>query len=636
MQTSFHSLSDILTLDQATYNAILNTIFSNKGDEQNLKLLLDKVHTFLLQKRSGWKTVKYLLYHLNNSVLKKQLLPKNSSNEKGIFSLRLKKGIYPFEKNPFSSFLIDHQPKLSDLSNLFSVNNNKGDYLARVIFDASNEKGILYLPKKEFINENDEKELTKYNNGFTNSKREDRCIEFDENVVFLKSNEINTSSIISNIKERSNKDGFENYSKYINNRLLEKSQCFDDIEKKEAIKKAFDKKSVFAVYGPAGSGKTYFANLLIDMLPDFKIRCIAATNPAVDNLRHKIGPEKAEYMTIEKYLKHASLGEADLLIIDECSAISSMDMNKILQKSNESLLLLLGDTYQIHSIKFGNWFSLLPYFLKKDAYIYLDKQFRSQSEILQTIWSATRNINNNLQGLLDTNKISQALNDSIFKRDSDDEIILCLNYDGLYGINNINKVIQSKNQNKMLRWKQYIFKVGDPILFLDSPRFEGIFHNNQKGKIIDVSDDDFALYFKMEVFSEIPEIVLSLTDAIENYEKKEKSTIIGFSVRKSSEEEYDNDSQSDAILPFQIAYAVSIHKAQGLEYDSVKIVISNEVEEQISHNIFYTAITRAKKYLRIFWSIESEAKIIQSFKQYNCKNDANELRKRFPALRPSN
>ena len=92
-----------------------------------------------------------------------------------------------------------------------------------------------------------------------------------------------------------------------------------------------------------------------------------------------------------------------------------MDMNKILQKSNESLLLLLGDTYQIHSIKFGNWFSLLPYFLKKDAYVYLDKQFRSQSEILQTIWSATRNINNNLQGLLDTNKISQALNDSIFK-----------------------------------------------------------------------------------------------------------------------------------------------------------------------------------------------------------------------------
>ena len=56
----------------------------------------------------------------------------------------------------------------------------------------------------------------------------------------------------------------------------------------------------------------------------------------------------------------------------------------------------------------------------------------------------------------------------------------------------------------------------------------------------------------------------------------------------------DTDS-SDAIVPFQVAYAVSIHKAQGLEYKSVKIVITNEVEELITHNIFYTAITVQKR-----------------------------------------
>ena len=46
-------------------------------------------------------------------------------------------------------------------------------------------------------------------------------------------------------------------------------------------------------------------------------------------------------------------------------------------------------------------------------------------------------------------------------------------------------------------------------------------------------------------------------------------------------------------------YAVSIHKSQGLEYDSVKIVIANDLEDVISHNVFYTAITRAKKQLHI-------------------------------------
>ena len=47
-------------------------------------------------------------------------------------------------------------------------------------------------------------------------------------------------------------------------------------------------------------------------------------------------------------------------------------------------------------------------------------------------------------------------------------------------------------------------------------------------------------------------------------------------------------------MPFQVAYAVSIHKAQGLEYDSVKIVITGANEDDISHSIFYTAVTRAR------------------------------------------
>lgn len=48
-------------------------------------------------------------------------------------------------------------------------------------------------------------------------------------------------------------------------------------------------------------------------------------------------------------------------------------------------------------------------------------------------------------------------------------------------------------------------------------------------------------------------------------------------------------------IPFQLAYSVSIHKVQGLEYNSVKVVISSSNSEQISHGIFYTAITRANE-----------------------------------------
>lgn len=78
----------------------------------------------------------------------------------------------------------------------------------------------------------------------------------------------------------------------------------------------------------------------------------------------------------------------------------------------------------------------------------------------------------------------------------------------------------------------------------------------------------------------------------------------------------DLNSEEDrikTIIPFQIAYAVSIHKAQGLEYDSVKLIIPSCNAEKISHSVFYTAITRAKNELKIFWSAETMQEIVNEF-----------------------
>ena len=100
----------------------------------------------------------------------------------------------------------------------------------------------------------------------------------------------------------------------------------------------------------------------------------------------------------------------------------------------------------------------------------------------------------------------------------------------------------------------------------------------------------------------------------------ENTSVICFKVDLQNDGDEDDDNL-DAIVPFQIAYAVSIHKAQGLEYDSVKIVITNEIEEMVSHNIFYTAITRAKEKLKIYWSPETEKRVLENMKeQFNDKD----------------
>jgi hypothetical protein len=51
------------------------------------------------------------------------------------------------------------------------------------------------------------------------------------------------------------------------------------------------------------------------------------------------------------------------------------------------------------------------------------------------------------------------------------------------------------------------------------------------------------------------------------------------------------------------------------EFDSVKVIIPKSNSEKITHGIFYTAITRAKKYLKIYWSSETMTDIVKSFSE---------------------
>lgn len=104
------------------------------------------------------------------------------------------------------------------------------------------------------------------------------------------------------------------------------------------------------------------------------------------------------------------------------------------------------------------------------------------------------------------------------------------------------------------------------------------------------------------------------------------NSVIRFKVYKTRSVDEDDEENSRAVVPFQVAYAVSIHKAQGLEYRSVKIVITDEVDELITHNIFYTAITRAQSNLKIYWTPEVENKVLASIRPRDINKDVGLLR----------
>ena len=287
-------------------------------------------------------------------------------------------------------------------------------------------------------------------------------------------------------------------------------------------------------------------------------------------------------------------------------------------------MVLVGDVFQIESILFGNWFSIARSFIPDSSISELTKPYRSTNERLLTIWDRVRKLSDDILEPLVKGKHTINLDESIFEHSEDDEIILCLNYDGLYGINNINRFLQNNNPNPAIEWGINIYKVGDPILFNESERFAPLIYNNMKGRILAVDPQEERIRFEVELDLAITEWEAEGYDFVLIGDSHNGNSIISFWVNRVKGTDEDDDS-SAAIVPFQVAYAVSIHKAQGLEYRSVKIVITNEVEELITHNIFYTAITRAKEKLRIYWTPETEKKVLDSFSHKNYQRDASIL-----------
>lgn len=171
----------------------------------------------------------------------------------------------------------------------------------------------------------------------------------------------------------------------------------------------------------------------------------------------------------------------------------------------------------------------------------------------------------------------------------------------------------------------YKFKVGDPVIFNDSSRFKSLIHNNTKGIILDILENNDIVTFYVKIFLNI-DTNNAKQYGVQVIEKQDDYTIISFEIEKNIDTDIEFDSDNKALIPFQLAYATSIHKAQGLEYSSVKIVITDVIDEFITHDIFYTAVTRSKNKLKIYWSAQTEEHILSSFINNQQDNDKKVLK----------
>lgn len=624
IKSTKNDLVDLITSPDAYFKRIKQIIF-DRSKGQHIFKILELCRDLNRNNAPGSNIIIYLLYKLNNKIIKWQ---RNNEQCAKLSNLYLYYGCIPFDQMPFNSSLINHNPKLSHLFDCIGIKDRQHELFARHIRNNTEIKGMLFSPIRDIEHFEDIKELGNTYNEKLYYKHANRRIENYKDHLYIREYEEAVIKIINRLIDLSS-DGLRNYRNSVISWLNTPVSNVDCDEKHGALLSLFENSKVALIYGAAGTGKSTMINHISNFFKDENKLFLANTNPAVDNLKRKVSAPKCEFKTITKFLsKYNTDFNYDILIIDECSTVSNRNMLDILNKEGFQLLVLVGDIYQIESIRFGNWFSIVRSFINQNSIFELTKPYRSNDDGLLTYWKRVRNIEDNILELSTKREYSASLDGSIFNSRQDDEIILCLNYDGLYGINNINSFLQASNPESPIEWGIDTYKINDPILFNENDRFSPLLFNNLKGKIIDIQVFDNQIQFDIEIETVVNELDTNVYDLELLESESFDKSLIRFVVNKYASTD-DDDTASDTTVPFQVAYAVSIHKAQGLEYNSVKIVITNEVEEMVSHNIFYTAITRARKELKIYWTPETENNILSNFKTRYNKLDISLLKSKY-------
>lgn len=612
------NLLQLIDIRDSKFSEIINNIYKDTNTNE-FKKVLEKLKKYFSKTRisDGRNVIRYAIINLREDTLGNIYGDdKYGQSHLNYNQVKIDRQCYPFEKNPYISNLIKKKTSESNFFNIIDAAGDNNLDLYKPYFKIKNlikNTGEIYFDTSSIASNEEIEQFNSLLDDWEN--REGYKVNIKENQVCIDSYEKTTINILKKLIEfsnNSNESRTEDNKKYL-------KECLEEIDdvKKQAIKNVFVKSNILLIYGAAGTGKTTLINHIARLSKNETKLFLTKTHTSLQNLQRRLkNIENADFSTIDKCTRKGVNLNYNIIFIDECTTIDNRTMEKFLSQINQdTLLVLAGDIYQIESIDFGNWFFYAKEIIKnKHSNVELLSTWRTNDKKLISLWNEVRDCKPLItEKLVIDGPYSRDISKNILTKEDIDEVILCLNYDGKFGLNNMNAYFQNANKNKAITWGVWNYKIDDPILFCDTKRFYYLY-NNLKGKIVNIEKLENYIRFTIDV-----EIILTKEecefDEIEFIDYTEKGTLIRFSVY-----EYNNETDEDAeekrkksVVPFHLAYAVSIHKAQGLEYNSVKIIIPKNNSEEITHGIFYTAITRAKKNLKIFWSSETMNDVIKNF-----------------------
>ncbi len=405
------------------------------------------------------------------------------------------------------------------------------------------------------------------------------------------------NSVKNNIKEKKLDDNLFAYQK-------EYSINFDE-EQIEAIKGAL-KNNFYIITGGPGTGKTTIIKAVVNLLKSYDnlktsdIALLAPTGRSAKRMSESVG---AYASTIHKFLKwnketetfqvnDYSKASEKVIIIDEASMIDIFLFDSLLRGIHlNSKLILIGDENQLPSIGPGDvLYDLLRmdgikskclnkiYRVKKGSYISVLAKDIKDKKVFDKFdeYSDFKFISSSDDNIL--SYVSEISKKIISKKiNIDDYQILAPMYKGINGIDNLNEIMAEIFNGKEVKHQigDKYYRVNDKVIQLVNDVENNVF-NGDIGYIKDI-----------------------------DYVDKKMVVTIDFMGNKVIYKQGEFDR-------FTLAYAISIHKAQGSEYDNVVVVLAKSFRRMFYNKLIYTGITRAKKSLILIGDIDSFNKSVQT------------------------
>lgn len=627
------NLLDIVTSNDEIYEGFIDEIWkvSHSIEIEKFLTALSKSRNIILSEieESGHNVLRYILGNMNNSVIKKQFYNYQKEEDYRIGTTKISKKSLQFDRKPYSFDLKKHKPQFLDIARCIPSKLYKDDLIARQINKYCKDNQTIFTPIDKIKSKNIISHIDLYNlNIYSNSD----SIKIYEDKYLYRVREYETLKYIINfISNNTNCNNENNYYKELKEQIDLKK--IDDEKKLNIINNAFNNSKMLLIYGEAGSGKTeLMCNYLTNIFKNESILFLANTHSALNNMKKRVKEcvgnleeYNFEFNVVSKVVNSKSEYRFihNVVIIDECKVISNRDIKTVFDKISFDYCVLAGDVRQIDAIELGNWFEVCQE-CANESQVKLEKNHRTIDNTLLDIWDKVRKFDKSVYDDFEKNNIVEKLSPKIFEPLSEEEIILCLNYSGKYGINKINSYFQNHKDRanaKTIFYNMEKYKEGDQIVFNNDATeiYEGIIYNNLKGRIKRIDEDEQYMYFVIRVETYIDKMVMQNLKCIMNNKKDNWSTI-ELKINKYKDN-HDDRNDKYCVVPFDIAYARSIHKAQGLEYDTVKVIITPESEEIINNAIFYTAITRAKKQLKIYYVSKESFEKLNLLEQVDDKYD---------------